>query len=321
LVALAQVARMTGVAILTSGLGRRFGDLEAVAPLDLEVRRGEVLGFLGPNGAGKTTCTRMLSTLLEPTCGSAIVLGHDLEAGAEAIRKRVGVLTEQPGLHPRLTPREHLAFFAGLHGLSRPGRRIDAQLALLGLEEHADRPMAGFSKGMAQKVALARTLLHQPDLVFLDEPTSGLDVDSCRVVRDLVLELRRRGTTVFLATHLMDEAERLCDRVAIFRHRLLALDAPEALRARFGGQRVAFRLDDVPGDLESVLREVPWVRDYAWQGGELLVRVDQPDLRTPDLVGHLVARGARVRQVRAATAIFEEAVLGTLGIAPAGDDA
>lgn len=311
---------MTDLAIRTSGLARRFGSLEAVAPLDLEVRRGEVLGFLGPNGAGKTTCTRMLATLLQPTAGSAIVLGHDLEAGAAHIRKRIGFLTEQPGLHPRLTPREHLRFFAGLHGLEDPGPRIRTQLALLGLEEHADRPMAGFSKGMSQKVALARTLLHDPELVFLDEPTSGLDVDSCRVVRDLVADLRRRGTTVFLATHLMDEAERLCDRVAIFRHRLLALESPEALRARFGGHRVAFLLDDVPADLEASLSEMPWVRDFAWQGGELMVRVDRPDLRTPDLVGHMVARGARVRQVRAATASLEEAVLGTLGIAPVGDE-
>ncbi|MEB3297988.1 MAG: ABC transporter ATP-binding protein [Candidatus Sericytochromatia bacterium] len=310
---------MTSPAIQTSGLCRRFGELEAVAPLDLEVRRGEVLGFLGPNGAGKTTCTRMLSTLLEPTAGSAIVLGHDLEAGADRIRARIGVLTEQPGLHPRLTPREHLRLFAGLHGLSAASGRVTAVLAALGLSDVADRPMAGFSKGQGQKVALARTLLHDPDLIFLDEPTSGLDVDSCRVVRDLVLELKSQGKTIFMATHLMDEAERLCDRVAIFRHHLLALDTPDVLRGRFGGQRVAVQLDGPPPDLMASLRHLPWIRDAAWQDGELMVRVDRPETCTPDLVNHLVSRGARVRQVRPATATLEEAVLGTLGLTPGSE--
>jgi ABC-2 type transport system ATP-binding protein len=299
--------------IVTHNLTRHFGATRAVEDVTLEVRSGEVLGFLGPNGAGKTTVTRMLCGLIAPTSGTAIVVGHDVEAGAEAIRREVGVLTESPGLYKRLTARENLAFFAGLYGISRHDARarIDHYLRKLDLWEAKDRALATYSKGMAQKVAIARALLHEPRLVFLDEPTAGLDVESARTVRDFILTLKDEGRTVFLCTHHLDEAERVCDRVAVFKRHIIALGDADRLRQQLAGNRVVVRLaEGSDATLRDIVAGLPFVQDaHLREDGDLVATLQNPEVQTPELVRALVEQGGRVQAVRPATASLEEVYL------------
>ena len=204
-------------------LGRRFGDYTAVEGLDLNIGRGEVFGFLGPNGAGKTTTVRMLACLIRPTAGSATIGGlHTDDPGdARKIRRMVGILTERSGFYENLTAIRNLRFYADLYRIDR--RTADASIELLldtfGMSQWKDAKVGGFSRGMRQKLALVRCLLHDPDVLFLDEPTAGLDPESARAVRDAIVQLKKDGRTVFLCTHNLDEAERLCDRVAIVNRR------------------------------------------------------------------------------------------------------
>ena len=196
--------------IRATGLGRRFGALWAIRDMDLEVRRGEVLGLLGPNGAGKTTTVRVLTSLIEPSEGRATVDGFDVVAEPEAVRARVGILTETPGLYEKLSATANLDFFGRLYGLDASTRaeRIERYLRLFSLWERRDEPAGTFSKGMKQKLAIARALLHEPAVVFLDEPTAALDPEAAFIVREAIEGLRRSGRTIVLATHTLDEANR-----------------------------------------------------------------------------------------------------------------
>lgn len=224
-------------AIAVEGLTKYFGRFPAVRGLSFTCARGEVLGFLGPNGAGKTTTLRILATVLRPTSGAARVLGYDVVRQAGEVRRSIGVLTEHSGLYGRLTPRELLWYFGRLYGLPAPvlARRVAALLEAMDLGDAADRPAEGLSRGTRQKVALARALIHDPPVLLLDEPTSGLDVFAARQVREFIRRFREEGRAVLLCTHLMEEAERLCDRVAILSHgRVVALGTLEELRSASG---------------------------------------------------------------------------------------
>jgi len=220
-------------ALVVEHLTKQFGERLAVHDVSFSVGVGEVFGFLGPNGAGKTTTVRMLATLIAPTSGRARVAGVPLDAanGVE-VRKRIAVMTENPGLYLRLTVAENLAFFAGLYELAEPEKRIGQALAAVNLAGRANDPCGSLSKGLRQRVALARALLSNPAVVFLDEPTSGLDPVASRDVHELIDGLRERGVTVFLTTHRLEEAERLCDRVAILNTSLRTIGRPDELRDR-----------------------------------------------------------------------------------------
>ncbi|HHK67491.1 MAG TPA: ABC transporter ATP-binding protein, partial [Candidatus Acetothermia bacterium] len=218
-------------------LTRKFGAITAVSDLDLAVEKGEVFGFLGPNGAGKTTTIRMLAALIAPTSGSATVAGFRVGRENRSIRQNVGVLTETPGLYKRLSALDNLLFFARLYGVNSPEKQAERYLRLFELWDRRDQLAGSFSKGMRQKLALARALLHEPQVLFLDEPTAGLDPEAAKVVRDLIETLRTRERTIFLCTHNLDEAERLCDRVALFKTRLVALGRPSELKERMYGRR------------------------------------------------------------------------------------
>jgi len=224
-------------AIVVEGLTKRFGRFPAIEGLTFTCARGEVLGLLGPNGAGKTTTLRVLSTVLRPTCGTARVLGYDVVREAGKVRRSIGVLTEHSGLYGRLTPRELLWYFGRLYGLpdSLLAKRVSSLLEALDLGDAADRPAKGLSRGTRQKVALARALVHDPPVLLLDEPTFGLDLFAARQVREFIRQFREEGRAFLLSTHLMEEAERLCDRVAILNHgRLIALGTLEELRRSSG---------------------------------------------------------------------------------------
>jgi len=229
-------------AIEVSHLTKKFGGRTAVADVSFSVARGEVFGFLGPNGAGKTTTVRILGTLIAPTSGSAMVAGFPLtQASAAEIRQRISVMPEAPGLYRRLTVTENLEFFARLYGLAHREARIKESLAAVNLSDRANDSCGSLSKGLRQRVALARTLLSDPAVMFLDEPTTGLDPVAAHEVHGLIAALRDRGVTVFLTTHRLDEAERLCDRVAIMNSSLRTIGRPDELRQALFSRSLAVR--------------------------------------------------------------------------------
>src|ERR671936_738236 len=235
---------MLKTVLRTEKLTKRFGALTAVDAVDLEVREGEVFGYLGPNGAGKTTTLRLLCALIAPTSGGAEVAGYRLGRDDAQIRATVGILTEQPGLYERQSAWENLIFYATLYGLDAATARSQAErfLRLMGLGERRSEPVATFSRGMKQKMAIARSALHEPRILFLDEPTTGLDPDAAKTVREFIVALRGEGRTVFLCTHNLDEADRLCDRIALFRRRVVRLDTPANLRREVYGSWTEIRL-------------------------------------------------------------------------------
>ena len=224
-------------AIVAAQLTRTFGDLTAVDGVSLTVQPGEIVGFLGPNGSGKTTTIKMLTGRLKPTAGRAQILGLDMPADRQAAYARIGIVGEQKDLFPRLTGRENLALFAALRGV--PEDRVDEILERFEMADRAHDQVKGYSQGMQQRLLLARAFLHAPEVAFLDEPTRGLDPPGARALRSLIKDVSAQGCTVFLSTHLMSEAEALCDRVAfIARGRLVAFDTPAKLRAAMGQSAV-----------------------------------------------------------------------------------
>jgi ABC-2 type transport system ATP-binding protein len=241
-------------------LTRSFGEVLAVDGVDLEVRRGELFGFLGPNGAGKTTTMRLLTGLLRPTSGDAFVAGHSLTRDPEAARAALGFVPDTPFLYEKLTAREFLAFNAALHGVERAvaERRARALLTLLELEPAADGLVEGYSHGMRQKTALAGALIHDPQVLFLDEPTIGLDPRSARTIKDLLRGLCDRGKAVFLSTHVLEIAERLCDRVGILaRGKLAVVGTVHEIKAQASLEEIFLELTGgTEGlDLEAFLGE------------------------------------------------------------------
>jgi ABC-2 type transport system ATP-binding protein len=283
--------------IRTEKLSKRFGDNLAVDDLTLEVAQGEVFGFLGPNGAGKTTTMRMLSALVAPTSGAAWVNGHKVGVEDTEIRASIGLLTETPGLYPRLNAEQNLRIYARLHGVEDVAGQLQTYLTLLGLWDRRHEPVGGFSKGMQQKLAIARALVHEPPVLFLDEPTSALDPEASRVVRDFIETLKGQGRTIFLCTHNLSEADRLCDRVAVIKQRLIRVDTPAALRQSLYGQSVRVRLQTPSSTLLAVVEKLPFVHGVSALDDGLRVSLDDPEADNPALVAALVEAGAAIQFV------------------------
>jgi ABC-2 type transport system ATP-binding protein len=301
---------MGDAGIEVEGLEKRFGDRVAVSGLTFQVRPGEVFGLLGPNGAGKTTTVRMLTGLLTPSAGRAVVCGVPLGAGdgGVALRTRVGLLTEQPGLYDRLSARENLTFFIRLHGLHEPAAwaRAEAALRRFGLQGREDEPVGGFSKGMRQKLAIVRTLVHEPGVIFLDEPTSGLDPQSARTVRDAVAELAAEGRTLVLCSHNLAEVERLCTRVAVVKGRLRTVASLTELRRE--GLALDVLLEGEASRFLPALAALPFAPGARPEGPRLQVTLAE-EAQAPEVVAALVAAGARVHSVTRAARPLEEAYL------------
>jgi ABC-2 type transport system ATP-binding protein len=298
--------------IRTEKLTKRFGDLVAVDGIDLDVHEGEVFGFLGPNGAGKTTTLRLLCALIAPTSGTAEIAGFRLGREDAKIRAAVGILTEQPGLYERQSAWDNLVFYATLYGLTPAVAKTQAEryLRLMGLWDRRSEAVATFSRGMKQKMAIARSALHEPRILFLDEPTTGLDPDAAKTVREFIVSLRGEGRTVFLCTHNLDEADRLCDRIAFFRHRVLRIANPDELRAELYGRATVFRLMPKPRaeDLARV-QAVPGVREAHLENGSIVVASADPLLVNPLLVRALVDGGAEIAFVTERKAHLEDVYL------------
>ena len=294
--------------ISAHGLSRRFGPRIAVDDLTLEVAQGEIVTLLGPNGAGKTTTMRMLAGLIAPTSGSVTIDGIRLtRATGSALRSRIGFLTEAPGLWDRLTVRENLRIYAGLYALAHPDDVVRSTLEAFGLVPYAATQAAELSKGLRQKTALARALLHAPSILLLDEPTSGLDPEVTRSVRGMLDERRQAGCAVLVSTHNLDEAERLADRVAVLHTRLLALDRPAALRQRLTTGRVIAR---IAGDAAAYLSTARGFDSGASiDGGAIVLTLPHGDRETPAFVRALVAAGADVLEVRPEVPALEDVYL------------
>ncbi len=287
--------------IHTEGLTKVFGTddkaITAVDRLTLDVAEGEVFGFLGPNGAGKTTTVRMLTALIGPTAGLARINGLVVGQDDAAIRQQVGLLTETPGMYDRLSAEKNLTLYAKLYGVADVPGQVRKYLTLLGLWERRQDEAGSFSKGMRQKLALARALLHEPRLLFLDEPTSGLDPEAAKLVRDFIAELKGQGRTIFLCTHNLDEADRLCDRIAIFKSRLVTVDTPANLRQRLYGRRVVVHLAQPAADLAAGVAALPFVKAAEAVENKLVVSLDAPETENPALVRWLVEQGAAIQFV------------------------
>ncbi len=283
--------------IHTMNLTRSFGDLLAVDRISLSINPGEVFGFLGPNGAGKTTIVRMLAALLEPTSGEAYVSGFQVGKENQEIRRIIGLLPEAPGLYDALTAEQNLAFFGAMYGVEEISRQIKRYLKLLGLWNRRYEPVATFSKGMRQKLAIARALLHEPEILFLDEPTNGLDPQAARLVREFIGELKGEGRTIILCTHNLEEADRLCDRVAVVNGHLLALDSPKALRRNIFGRKVVFHLAEIKTTFDQALRSFEFVTEVQIFENKILVSVEDPETNNPDLIRALVEEGAQIQFV------------------------
>jgi len=282
-------------ALVVEHLTKRFGERVAFDDVSFEVGCGEVFGFLGPNGAGKTTTVRTLGTLIVPSSGSAIVTGIPLNAkNGPAIRSRISVMPESPGLYLRLTVLENLECFAGLYELDDVRGRIGRALRAVNLEDRARDLCGSLSKGLRQRVALARAVLNDPAVLFLDEPTSGLDPVATREVHELIGLLRERGVTIFLTTHRLEEAERLCDRVAILNTTLRVIGRPDELRKQLFTRSLDVRLRAPLDDPQAVFGAVPQVEGWEQTSSGYTLTVADPDLAAPALARALVRADADI---------------------------
>ena len=300
--------------IQTEGLTKRFGDILAVDRLTLSVGAGEVFGFLGPNGAGKTTTIRLLTALITPTSGLAEVAGCKVGREDGKIRRQVGILTESPGLYDRLSAERNLDFFARLYEVKDVDGQVERYLRMLGLWDRRHEEAGTFSKGMRQKLAIARALLHEPQVLFLDEPTSGLDPEAARLVREFIGGLKSEGRTIFICTHNLDEADRLCDRIAIINTRLLALDTPSNLRRQLYERTVVFHLSRVEPQFTQVVGELSYVRSVSVIDDKLIVALDDPEKHNPTIIRALVEVGADIQFVGELRRTLEDVYLRLMGL-------
>jgi len=298
--------------IETENLTRKFGELTAVDNVTFKVNQGEIFGFLGPNGAGKTTTVRMLTCLISNTSGKATI--GDFEIGNNAdrrkIRRIVGLLPENVGLYEGMSAYKNLDFYGRLYKVSESARkeRIEYLLKMLGLWERRDASAGTFSKGMKQKLAIARALIHDPQVLFLDEPTANLDPESSKAVRDFIVELKKEKRTVFLNTHMLDEADRICDRVGILKTSLVAIGSPEELRESLFSRTTVIQLEALSEAVTSAVKRLGIGRVDV-HGSSLLIGVKDPDRENPDIVHAIDSAGGRIQSVYQSNPTLEDVYL------------
>ena len=284
-------------AITLQELTKSFKTVLAVDRLSLTVEKGEIFGLLGPNAAGKTTTIRILSALIGPTSGTAWVVGCEIGKQDNEIRRNVGILTEAPGLYDQLSAERNLSFYGEMYEVEDIPGQVERYLRMLGLWERRHEPVGTFSKGMRQKLAIARALLHEPKVLFLDEPTSGLDPEAARLVRRFIAGLREEGRTILMCTHNLDEADRMCDRIAVIKSRLLALDNPTSLRQKLFGRSVVFHMREAVPVYAATLEGFDYVQSVKIVDNKIIVSLDEPETHNPELIQALVHAGADIQFV------------------------
>lgn len=276
---------------------RKYGHLLAVKDLNLKVAPGEVFALLGPNGAGKTTTVRILASLIAPTGGSAYIDGLEVGKDNRKIRQITGVLPENPGLYQKLSPWQNLEFFASLYGVTNPKPRIEKYLDLLDLRERKNTPVGTFSKGMRQKVAIARALINEPKVLFLDEPTASLDPKSSKLVREFIEKLsQQEKRTIILCTHNLAEAERLCDRIGLIDQTLIKMGAPEDLKGDLYENRTVIQLKELTPQIEKAL-DFDFITEINAQDSKIIVTLDDPEEQNPLLIEEIVRAGGKIQWV------------------------
>jgi len=291
----------TSEAIEVMNLGKVYDSVDAVKNLSLTVQHGEIFGLLGPNGAGKSTTLRILITTLSPTTGTATILGHDVAKEADTVRRLIGYVPQERAIDRFLTGREHLLLLADLYHLKKDEAltRIDTLLKLVNLEEHADRVAKGYSGGMKRKLDIACGLLPNPKILFLDEPTLGLDVQSRLNIWEHIRELKKQGITIVMTTNYLDEADQLCDRIAIMdRGEIRATGSPKDLKASLGGDGVWLTLSEATPEaleqLSTALHGLPFVRAIRPRENGLDIRVDGPEKALPAIMETTNTVGCRL---------------------------
>jgi len=305
-------------AIEVRGLAKRFDDVQAVAGIDFDVREGDLFGFLGPNGAGKTTTINMLTGLARPDAGTIRIAGIDCSRNPKAAQHLMGVVPDESNLYPELTGFENLCFCGALYGMSKADRRARARELLdrFGLTDAAGRKFAGYSRGMKRKLTIAAGIIHAPPILFLDEPTTGIDVASARGIRRLIADLNGGGTTIFLTTHYIEEAQRLCGRIAfIVQGRIVRTDTVEELMRRTDGRHVVqFAISNGSADLrDAIVAEWPGLHCHAAGEGQLRVESSEP-VRVGPLVRLMEDRGVEVSEARKLQPSLEDVFVEITGI-------
>ncbi len=286
--------------IEANNLTKKFGETTAVDSLTFHVAQGEIFGLLGPNGAGKTTTIRMLCCLISRTGGEARIGGYQIgnDADSLAIRKMIGLVPDNVGLYEELSAYENLDYYGRLYECPEGDRkeRIEYYLKMMELCEKRDQPVSDFSKGMKQKVAIARALIHDPKVLFFDEPTANLDPEAARVVREIILGLKKGGKTVFINTHNLDEAQRVCDRIGILKTELLAVNTPEELEKRVWGSRTVFQVEQIDEAILAAVRKLN-PQSLSVEGNSIIVALADPQKQNPDFIQQIVAAGGRIQYV------------------------
>ncbi len=298
--------------IEVKNLTKKFGEITAVDSLTFHVAEGEVFGLLGPNGAGKTTTIRMLCCLISKTSGDAQIAGYPIGNNADslAIRKLIGLVPDNIGLYEELSAYENLDYYGKLYECTEEERKekIEYFLTMLDLWEKRDQPISDYSKGMKQKVAIARALIHDPKLLFFDEPTANLDPESSRVVRDFILKLKKEGKTIFINTHNLDEAQRICDRIGILKTKLLAVSTPEQLEKTVWGSKTVIQLEQINDQILAAVRNLQ-PKDLRVEENRITLALADPQKENPDFIQAVVSAGGRIQYVTQLNPGLEETYL------------
>jgi ABC-2 type transport system ATP-binding protein len=293
------------------GLTKKFGDLTAVDNLTLHVEEGEIFGLLGPNGAGKTTTVRMLCCLISKTGGNARIAGLDVgdEKDSLKIRRMIGFVPDNVGLYESLSAYDNLDFYGKLYDVPEGKRKenIERFLKMLDLWEKRDVMVGTFSKGMKQKLALARALIHDPQILFLDEPTANLDPEAAKTVRDFILELRKQKRTIFLNTHNLDEAKRVCDKIGILNTSLRAVGTPEELEQDAGARVTVIQLEQLTDAVRGALKALGQYMTI--EGNKVTIRLADPEKENPSILEAVFRAGGRVQSATIVGSSLENAYL------------
>jgi ABC-2 type transport system ATP-binding protein len=298
--------------IEVKNLTKKFGDTTAIDNLTFHVDEGEVFGLLGPNGAGKTTSIRILCCLISKTAGEAQIAGYHVGNGADslAIRRMIGLVPDNIGLYEELSAYENLDYYGKLYESPEEARKknIEYFLKMLELWDKKDVPISDYSKGMKQKVGIARALVHDPKLLFFDEPTANLDPESSKVVRDFILKLKKEGKTIFLNTHNLDEAQRICDRIGILNTKLLTVNTPQELERTVWGSRTEFLLEQVNDQILTAVKQLS-PKGLSVEDNRIILTLDDPQKENPDFIQAIVSAGGRIQYVNQFNPGLEETYL------------
>jgi ABC-2 type transport system ATP-binding protein len=298
--------------IEVKNLTKKFGEITAVDSLTFHVAEGEIFGLLGPNGAGKTTTIRMLCCLISKTSGDAQIAGYSIGNGADslAIRKLIGLVPDNNGLYEELSTYENLDYYGKLYECPEAQRkeRIEYFLKMMDLWEKRDQPVSEFSKGMKQKVAISRALIHDPKLLFFDEPTANLDPEASKMVRDFILKLKKDGKTIFINTHNMDETQRICDRIGILKTKLLAVSTPEQLEKTVWGSRTVIQVEQINDQILAAVRKLE-PKGISVEENRIIVALSDPQKENPDFVQAVISAGGRIQYVTQLNPGLEETYL------------